>query len=784
MSKIKKQYDIEIGLLSKLLETGDLSTLEDKQIKPYYFTGDNKKAFTFIKNYYKKNGSVPTKRIINLKHPSLDFETYIDNETLVEKIGTEEPISYWCDEIRKKNKHNVLCDTVEDMAQYLQDKETEKAYEIAKKSIMKIESTLEETNAININENSESRKEKYLKRKENQGMLGIPTGIPLLDYILKGLQPKQLLTLIARTGIGKANPLDTPVLTPEGFKPMRDIKVGSIVIGEDGKPYPVTAIYPQGVKDVYEVTFNDGTKSKCCKEHLWKFKTTDDRLRNNDWRVDTLENIMNKYPIKRNRAYNLVIPINEPVEFNYNDELIIDPYVLGILLGDGDFTTDRISLTNPEKDIIEKCDSILKDWGKFVVHKGTDCQYAFKSNNSRENKLYRSISNLELKLKRSNEKFIPLSYLYSSINDRRKLLKGLFDSEGTLDSKGNYSISTTSPKLKEDIMFLCRSLGYRCTSSTYDRRSQGKSIDYVVRIATDDIIFSSNKHQERYANRTITNKKHDYKVQKIVSIEKVGKEECQCISVDSKEHTYLVDDFIVTHNTWLWVMIASYAILNGYKVLFGVTEMAEEMIEDRIEAMLFGMTMGEFNYGRFKAGKFSQEEEEKYFEFLDKIKPKVSDCIIDSITSVSNLTAKINQYNPDLILIDSVYLMTDDQGAEQDWLRVAHITRDIKIVSKNTKKPIGINSQADSTTSKKTGPELDNIGYSSAIGQDSDVVLALFRDEQMLEDKESCIKVLKQREGETGNVMVNWDFTTMNFSGIYSDMKEQEQDMEENLVSI
>jgi replicative DNA helicase len=114
--------------------------------------------------------------------------------------------------------------------------------------------------------------------------------------------------------------------------------------------------------------------------------------------------------------------------------------------------------------------------------------------------------------------------------------------------------------------------------------------------------------------------------------------------------------------------------------------------------------------------------------------------------------------------------MEDDQGSDQDWLRIAHITRDLKQVAKDTKKPIFINSQADSTTSKKTGPELDNISFSRAVGQDSDVVMALFRDENMIEDNEMKAKILKQREGITGSVMLNWNFDTMDFSPIYSDV--------------
>ena len=128
--------------------------------------------------------------------------------------------------------------------------------------------------------------------------------------------------------------------------------------------------------------------------------------------------------------------------------------------------------------------------------------------------------------------------------------------------------------------------------------------------------------------------------------------------------------------------------------------------------------------------------------------------------------------------------MEDEQGAKEDWARITHITRDLKKVSKRLNKPILINTQADQKTTKKTGPGLSDIKYSQAIAQDSDNVLALFRDEVMIADNEMGIRVQKQREGTLGKVVINWNFKTMDFSSIYSetDSTQQEdfEDIEEN----
>lgn len=224
--------------------------------------------------------------------------------------------------------------------------------------------------------------------------------------------------------------------------------------------------------------------------------------------------------------------------------------------------------------------------------------------------------------------------------------------------------------------------------------------------------------------------------------------------------------------TWLEILIGANCQLQNYRVLQFVTEMSEEIMRDRYEAVLFAKCYGAMNYNAFKSGALSLEDEKKYFEFLEEDLPHFEPLIIATATGVMGVSAAIDKYDPDIILIDSAYLMEDDQGAKDDWLRVAHITRDLKKLAKRCKKPIFINTQADKNTSKKTGPELGSIMYTQAIGQDSDNVLALYRDEVMINDREMGLKVLKQREGTLGKMTLNWDFDCMNFSEIYMEQSE------------
>lgn len=770
MKKKAQQYSVERGFISKLIETKDFKLLKDLQIYPSFFTGDNRRVFQFIFDIFKQTGEVPTERVIGQNFPNYTLETHEVEDK--EVVGTDETLMYWCKELRTKAKHNTMADITEEVAKLLDEGNTEEAYSLMKKGVWKIEDEIVESSSVDITKDTEDRKAAYLERKKTRGMEGISTGIPHLDFILKGLIKETLTTLIANTGVGKRLDLNTPILTQKGFVPLRDIHVGSVVCGEDGKFYNVVKETPVVNTQIHRVHFEDGTYVDCCKDHLWKFKTLDDVSRHNEWRVETTEQLLQR-PIKRGRSYNLCIPVSKAIEFEEKD-LPLDPYALGCLLGDGGFTTDNITFTNTEEDVITKVITKLSNIVNVTRH--GDIQYVFvKKPNENTNRLNTIIRELGLRGHNSVTKFIPQQYLLGSVDQRLELLRGLIDTDGSVDNKGHVSFFTSSVTLKDNVMYLIRSLGFRCSCSDYDRES---NIEYVVRIWSDkDIFFTSNKHIQKYNERSIPNRKNYYDILKITNIEVLDSfTEMKCLSVDSPDHTFICGDFIVTHNTWFLVLLGAYAQLNNYKVCCFITEMSTALMRDRFEAMLFGMMYGDFSYSKFKSGSLSKEVEDQYFEFLEDDLPKLEPLIIETATGISSIVAVIEKEKPDLVLIDGAYLMEDEQGAKDDWLRVTHITRDIKKTAKARHIPIVINTQADKNTSKKTGPELGSIMYTQSIGQDSDNVLALYRDEVMINDREMGIKVLKQREGVLGKVIINWNFDTMNFSGIYSEGEDTNSD--------
>lgn len=381
-------------------------------------------------------------------------------------------------------------------------------------------------------------------------LMGAAFASPLLSKI--GALPF-VLHLWGGTEAGKAQPLDTKIITPDGYKLMGDICVGDMVIGGDGKPHRVSGVFPQGVKDVYELTFADGRKTRCCKEHLWNVTTRTRRNHGRGYITMELQKMLSRSPVKTDKGYEYHVPLCLPVEYDTDVKLPIDPYLLGALIGDGclKMTVNKANgshnlyFNNSEDDVIGRVCILLSQNGSWLAkNESTSNQFVIRGCEW----LKAAIRNLSLD-KGSLDKFIPEMYLTASVYDRKRLLYGLMDTDGHVDSKGKCSYSTNSKQLAADVQRLAHGLGYKATTNTYER-SDKKNTEYVVCISSDEDIFLSDKHiQHKKYSLDVRNRSEDKKSMAIIDVRPCGTAECQCIMVDSDEHTYLCDDFIVTHNT-------------------------------------------------------------------------------------------------------------------------------------------------------------------------------------------------------------------------------------------
>lgn len=363
-----------------------------------------------------------------------------------------------------------------------------------------------------------------------------------IEYGLKELNGGKHLIVDKARRKGFQQPHSEIVITPNGEKTIGDLKVGDSVIDKDGNPTKILEIYPQGKCDVYEIEFHDGRTVKCGKEHLWKII----EFRGKEKVVDTeffLDKQLQRNKGKSNQYYAYHIPQNNPVKFE-EKELPINPYILGLLIGDGSMTQGSLLFSTEDLEILDDIKTLVPDC--TISKKSTPFQYSIKFD-GKVNPIMRELRKLELAC-RAEEKYIPTIYKYSSVKQRLELLQGLMDTDGTSSPNGTVRFTTSSIKLKNDVEWLARSLGIKVkTYETLPGKTFAKYISYTLNLVTDLPIFKL----ERKLKNVRTDRKYNFHKVGIKSVRKLDyQEESSCILVDNSEHLYLTRGFIVTHNSY------------------------------------------------------------------------------------------------------------------------------------------------------------------------------------------------------------------------------------------
>jgi phosphate starvation-inducible PhoH-like protein len=231
---------------------------------------------------------------------------------------------------------------------------------------------------------------------------------PLYDALHDMMDPELIPKLMSAGVIevaplaymrGRAQPLFTKVLTPNGFRPIGELKVGDFVIGSDGRPTEVLGVYPQGFKEIYRVYTQDGSSTLASGDHLWSVYTRGDRRRRKPPRVLQTKEMIGNLRAARYHRYELPL-VSAPVSFG-SRPVPLDPYALGRQLG--------------------------------LAGTGSDA------------------------------KFIPEDYLLNTPDVRLSVLQGLLDSDGgpvTQQARTcRIQFTTVSDRLRDDVVFLVQSFG-------------------------------------------------------------------------------------------------------------------------------------------------------------------------------------------------------------------------------------------------------------------------------------------------------------------------------------
>ncbi len=356
--------------------------------------------------------------------------------------------------------------------------------------------------------------------------------------------------IYGQPGMGKAQPLHCSVLTPEGFKKLSDISIGDTLMGCDGKNQKVLGIYPQGVRPVYRVMTNDGAITYCDEEHVWNVRSSTGNSRKAGFKNMTLKEMILKgisCPLSPSRQLSMrkpiprfEIPVIEAMEYpekNYD----VDPYILGVLIGDGTLTGSVAMFSNPDIDsqIAENVGHLLPNGYVLNKNEAPQCpQYVITLVGDGEGYIQR-IKRLGLNV-HSTEKFIPECYKLGSHQQRISLLQGLMDTDGCA-IKNRVYFSTSSKVLAYDVVELVNSLGGIANVHIYERENKGD--EYRVSVRIKECPFKLERKASEWNEVPIS--------RYIVDVARVEDCECVCIKVSNTDELYVTDNYIVTHNTTL-----------------------------------------------------------------------------------------------------------------------------------------------------------------------------------------------------------------------------------------
>jgi len=496
------------------------------------------------------------------------------------------------------------------------------------------------------------------------------------------------IVLLSSAGSGKACPNSTKIPTPKGWTTVGEVKVGDYLFDRNGNPTKVLGVYPQGEREVYEITFGDGRKAKCSKDHIWSYYKIPNGKR---LYSKTLEEIflegsskLNKYKNKAGK-YCYQIPLIEKAKYPER-EYSIPPYILGLFLGDGSFREKAIMFSS-ENDFLPKKIATIMNWD-YYRHKVNKYCWYFKRKEIQKNgnyEFYRVKTSEFLKIypelinKKSEEKFIPEDYLMGSVEQRIELLRGLLDTDGSIGEGGNIRYTTVSEKLCKNILSLIYSLGFK-GGYYIENKGENKNKAYHISIQCSNQekpkLFSVPKKYQRAIK--ISNKKisHYSNTNPIIDIKKLNyKEEMTCFYVDNKEHLFAINDWCITHNTTVLTERVKFLRNKGVPakdiVCISFSNLAAEEIRSRLDdevckEMFIGTIHSYANYILktngidlsidINMGKFDKILE-KALTLPKRKFIKVKHLLIDEFQDTGDKEWEFIQYIP----YENIYLLGDER---------------------------------------------------------------------------------------------------------------------------
>jgi hypothetical protein len=601
----------------------------------------------------------------------------------------------------------------------------------------------------------------------------VATGFPGYDArLLGGYRQGEVAMIMAGTGQAKAQPLSAKIMTPEGWKCMGEMQVGMEISNSMGSTSQVVGIFPQGLKDVYEITFNDGSKTRCCKDHLWRVNSARRFNEGKEWLVMAFEDLMADFyrPASHSKW---MIPITQPIYYdNPKESYFISPYVLGLFLGNGGLSGHhRVSFSSYDTFIIDALrdglppELILKDRDRIPDNLNYTITTGLNLGLPNTNAYLNEFRRLGLQGHKTRGKFIPDEYKYGSVETRLAVLQGLLDTDGHCPSgKSSVDLVSASRKLTDDIRELVQSLGGICREQKVIHVKEVPYYKSHIKLPVGMLPFRLPRKAERYVGPT------KYPVNRYMrKFELIGSEECQCIFVSADDHCYITDDFIVTHNTSVALNIGFFnAVQERKRVIYITMDNQIEEMAERFYARFLGQKIqGSFDREATELALQSKVLPGSEHNFILKKWPPQRKTAVDINNYLKTIKEELYNYDKehgveekrcghvDLLIVDYLekLLPTRKFGGEMYRLELYQTVDELVVVADEHKFPVLLLSQANKESMKAETAQIWMSGESFAkLHPCAHVAILCSSDE----DKQQAIPRIKLVSGKNRRPETNY----------------------------
>lgn len=591
-------------------------------------------------------------------------------------------------------------------------------------------------------EDYEKRFEDYHRTEDK-----VSWGIKSLDDVTNGgMSKKNLICAVASTG---CHAKGTKVVMADGsFKNVEDVEIGDRLMGYKGQVRTVLRLC-RGRETMYRLTPTRQDSFVVNASHvlpLWNVRTK------------TIENVTVKDYLKFSKAqkhFRYLLLNDAEMEFNAsNVELPLDPYFLGVYLGDGHSHKCAITTSDHEiKDMVVEYASQHNCYVRYEQKRGCEtlnlsfCKGAYHPILSKFKTLGLNFGRNK-NVTHCDEKFIPECYLTASVKVRRQVLAGLIDTDGYL-ANGLYEFSTKSKQLGVDITRLARSLGFVVNN----RPKVVNGVTYR-RISIMGDVFNIPCRVDHKICRYEFNRNIDQHHRRIREIEELGEDDFYGFTLDG-DHLYYTDNFVLNHNSGksaFMCNITANALRQGKNALYISLEMSEDRIAERIDANLMHTSIS--NLHDMSEDTFSRNVQTLKGKcrgrLIIKEYPTSSASVINFKALLEELKLKKN-FVPDLIVIDYLNLAQSARvkiGQTNSYGYIKAISEELRGLAVEYNAVVLTATQTNRNGFNNSDIDLTDISESIGVTFVMDFQFAIIRTEQMDEQNQVMIKQLKNRYGD------------------------------------